>query len=167
MKTNYGYTLIELCIVILILAILGAVATVKYVDLSRDARIAKVESAEGAIASTNELVFSKAIIEGKEKEIIPASELDSSYQGTINYGYPQSDTTTMWYFVEGLRDVNQWKVIDRNNHAIRAYPQPWYDSNVDLENVEAHENMECYVEYRKPLSDPEFGPDLWVSTDNC
>lgn len=167
MKNNNGFTLIELIIVIIVLAILASVATVKYIDLSREARIAKVESAEGAIAAASELVFSKAIIEGKEKEVIEAKELDPNYQGTINYGTPQSDLTTIFYFVEGLNDSNQWEVRQRGNDAIRAYPQPWFSRNVT--DYEQHIDMECYVDYRNPLSESDdyFEPTLWVSTEDC
>ncbi|PKG40021.1 hypothetical protein CXF74_05515 [Psychromonas sp. Urea-02u-13] len=58
--------MIELVIVIVILGILSTVALPKFVNLSRDARIATLEVIKGAMASTSLLVEMKAKIEGVE-----------------------------------------------------------------------------------------------------
>ena len=55
-QRQHGFTLIELIVVIVILAILAAVAMPRMVGLTRDARIAKLNAARGAVTATSALV---------------------------------------------------------------------------------------------------------------
>ncbi|QQX82330.1 prepilin-type N-terminal cleavage/methylation domain-containing protein [Shewanella sp. KX20019] len=55
-----GFTLIELIIVIIILAVLSVIAVPKLLDLSSDAKAAKVRSLAALISSQNQLTFAKS-----------------------------------------------------------------------------------------------------------
>jgi MSHA pilin protein MshA len=54
-RVEGGFTLIELVVAIVILGVLAATALPKFIDINRDARIASVETMEGALRSTIQL----------------------------------------------------------------------------------------------------------------
>jgi MSHA pilin protein MshA len=64
MKKQSGFTLIELVVVMVILGILAAVALPKFVDMSTQARVAKMAGAVGAVKSAVALTHAKWLAQG-------------------------------------------------------------------------------------------------------
>lgn len=63
-----GFTLIEMTIVIVILAIISAIAVPKFVNLSGDAKKAKIASVAADLRTAIDLIYYKALILGLENQ---------------------------------------------------------------------------------------------------
>lgn len=63
-RRSTGFTLIELVLVIVLLGVLAAFALPRFADLSREARIAALDSVEGTMKSTIGIVKAKARAQG-------------------------------------------------------------------------------------------------------
>ncbi len=100
MKRKFGFTLIELVIVIVILGILAVVAVPKYLQIQSDARKADLHQLAGTLQSTSATVNAKAMISGKE------TALEDTVDGiSIANGYP---TATKSGIVQALASSNTW-----------------------------------------------------------
>ena len=133
-----GFTLIELVLVIVILGIIAASAVPKYINVTSDARIARLQALRGAIRSVDQMVYAKTAIQN------------------VSRNNDAWDTNTNYVVLEGIQYYVKYGHIDRNKIAqSRTDSKTGYNfSCKTFQGVCEHEWCDCY-----PGSDtgiPEF-----------
>ena len=92
-----GFTLIELVLVIVILGIIAASAVPKYINVTSDARIARLQALRGAIRSVDQMVYAKTAIQN------------------VSRNNDAWSTNTNYVVLEGIQYYVKYGHIDRNN----------------------------------------------------
>lgn len=97
-RTQQGFTLIELVMVIVILGVLAAVAVPKFVDLSSDARSAAVQGVAGGITSASSVNYaarSANSARGTATNTNCSSAAAAILEGGLPTGYSLNSGTTI------------------------------------------------------------------------
>ena len=145
-RKQQGFTLIELIIVIVILGILAATASPKFLNLQSDAKVSTVQGLSASLKSAANIVYSKALVQG-----VASSQSASTTNPAVNvvHGYPDAARANLQAILEitsrgpGQADTGQdWEIAVVGDVA-RIFPAGDYDGgNNDFTNDQA-----CYVEY--------------------
>ena len=166
-RKQSGFTLIELVIVIIILAILTVVAAPKFINLKSDAYASSMQGVAAAISSGKTMVYSACLVSTSCDETAPAGGGNGSgnsitVQGEsiiLAYGYPRHTSAGIVRMINivdnndgGEFNITTYDINDRPGLRIR--PNADYDPN------------KCEIRYSQPLAAGEQ-PLVEVDIDDC
>lgn len=177
MKRQSGFTLIELVVVIVILGILAATAAPKFMNLQSDARISALNGMKASVKSASAMIYSKAILAGREK--LKTSDVCSAAGVTatcpdgasvdIVYGYPAASATGIVATLqdemattctrEGSADPDCDKTKDWAYEAGES-------GTIYIFSTSAPNATKCNVTYVESAGDGK-NPTITVETDGC
>ena len=138
-RTQHGFTLIELVIVIVIVAILAAIALPKFVSMSTDARAGVIKGVAGSLSSANVAIYSAASTAGATTSV---SACGGSVGLTSGYA---SDMTEL------LKCVTLTPSTDFNT------------SSTAVQHAKATNPASCQISYAVSNAQPSYT----ITTSDC
>lgn len=154
-RRQQGFTLVELTLVIVMLAILSAFALPRFADLGRDAHIASVQGAAGSIRSASAIAHATWLARGSVDGYL---EMEGSTVILVG-GYPQAHVT-----LAGLGDITDAAGIDSTNFAVTGVANA-----VTIHPAGVSAAVNCYVSYTQASvsGSTVTPPSIALQTSGC
>ncbi|WP_077530396.1 pilus assembly FimT family protein [Vreelandella utahensis] len=161
MRRAAGFTLIELVIVIVILAVLSAFALPRFADLGRDAQIAALEGLEGAMKSAASVTYSACQSSRNcDPSEVPTNQpsaneiiLDGEAV-TLAYGYPRAASS----------GILQAARIDPDDYQLENESSTTEDIALSPTGIESP--SDCQLRYTEPNT-AGSSPTITLTTAGC
>ncbi len=166
MQKSKGFTLVELVIVIVILGILAVTAAPKFLNLAGDAKKGTLDAVKASLQSSNGVIYSKAVLQGKHKvQSATVNETGVTNGIAVAYGYVAGTKAA----VEAVLDLDGNFLVDpgvdNTNLSMTTAEVMIYPKDTTKPDGNTQTTAACVLVYKAATSSAK--PTYTVFGDGC
>ncbi|BDM63912.1 type IV pilin [Shewanella sp. NFH-SH190041] len=170
-KKTQGFTLIELVVTMIILAILAVVASAKFIDFQSDARQSVLKAVGGAMKSSLTEIHALALLQDKDKG--NSSITIDGVNVPLKDGYPAVDASAS--FPQINAQIKAWvdvDIVDRDTANTNRKASVLFSDRASgagqififfSDLYDSKGSIQCFVRYENNQN----GPIVTVATSGC